>query len=278
MAGGNGSRLNELEGSAFISLTKSVWFQKGLGAGHEHAQFERLHPAPFSYQDVQKLIEFFTKSDGRVLDPFAGVGSTLKAAALAGRFGLGIELYAKWANLAAERLLAEVGPDAMASQQIICGDAAAVLPSLDAESFDLLITSPPYWGILNKKPDHKVRTERLEFGLDQVYGDDPADLANAGTYEDFLAALCSILAQAKRGLRAGAHVCIIVGDFRHGRRYVPFHSDLARALEADNANGTLVLQGMTVLVQNQKRLYPYGYPSAFVPNIHHQFIVILRKI
>src|SRR4051812_7712399 len=79
------NKLNELTAREWIPETKSFWFQKGLGASHPHAEIERLHPAPFSFQDVGRLIRFFTKSGEEVLDPFLGVGSTLKACAVLGR-------------------------------------------------------------------------------------------------------------------------------------------------------------------------------------------------
>ena len=91
----------------------SVWVQRGLGKGHEHAQIERQHPAPFSFQDVARLIRFFTKKGETVLDPFVGVGSTLKAAAMEGRNGIGIELNSRYATLARERLNMEVEETAL---------------------------------------------------------------------------------------------------------------------------------------------------------------------
>ena len=33
----------------------------------------------------------------------------------------------------------------------------------------------------------------------------------------------------------------------------------------------------TILHQDQKGVFPYGYPAAYVPNIHHQYILILRN-
>lgn len=40
-----------------------------MGANHPHAQVEKQHPAPFSFQDVEQLILFFTKKGQKVLDP-----------------------------------------------------------------------------------------------------------------------------------------------------------------------------------------------------------------
>ncbi|MGH8247600.1 MAG: DNA methyltransferase, partial [Gammaproteobacteria bacterium] len=151
------NRLNDLSAKEWIPETVSVWVQRGLGKGHEHAQIEKLHPAPFSFQDIARLVRFFTKAGEAVLDPFAGVGSALKAAALEGRRGIGIELNPKYAALAQKRLALEIPDDALAcrDQQIIRGDARSEIPKLAKDSIKLVVTSPPYWSILHKK-DHKA--------------------------------------------------------------------------------------------------------------------------
>src|SRR3989344_5733299 len=84
--------LNDLTAAEWIPETISVFVQKGLGAGSEEAKIERQHPAPYSFQDVARLIRFFTKKDDLILDPFCGVGSTLKACAINNRRGIGIEI------------------------------------------------------------------------------------------------------------------------------------------------------------------------------------------
>src|SRR4051794_29559027 len=66
--------LNDLTAKEWIPETVSVWTQRGLGKGHSHAQIEKQHPAPFSFQDVARVIKFFTKKGEAVLDPFVGVG------------------------------------------------------------------------------------------------------------------------------------------------------------------------------------------------------------
>lgn len=270
--------LNDLTAREWLPETKSVWFQKGLGADHVEAQIERLHPAPFSYQDVMRLIGFFTKAKQRILDPFAGVGSTLKACAVTGRVGTGIELENSWVDLTKKRLAEEVGGSGAKAQKIIKGDCREVLPTLKDNTYKLVVTSPPYWQILSKPPDHKVKNGRVNNGLSVEYGHHKKDLAKIESYESFLAVLGEVFLECLRVLEPRGHLCVIVSDFRHGRRLVPYHANLNDAINRLQWRGQIFdLQGITILAQNQKRLFPYGYPTTFVPNIHHQYILIYRK-
>lgn len=62
------------------------------------------HPTEKDVSILQPLVEAFSKPGDLVLDPFAGSGSTLVAAAQAGRRYLGIELERKYCELIRERL------------------------------------------------------------------------------------------------------------------------------------------------------------------------------
>ncbi len=263
--------LNELSGKEWIQETASVWFQRGLGKGHPHTVYERQHPAPFPYLMVERLLRFFTRSGDKVLDPFAGVGSTLKACALTGRIGVGIELVDKWVQLSKLRLDGET-PD-HSSQELIRGDSREVLKGFHDESFDFIVTSPPYWQILNKPADYRVHEERLKENLDTRYSYDPNDLANIPDYDKFLLELKKVWQECERVLRTGKYMSVVIGDFRHKSKYMAYHSDIARSMEEVG----FTLKGITIFVQNAKKLYPYGYPYEFVPNIHHQYIMILKK-
>jgi DNA modification methylase len=267
--------LNDLNATEWIPETISVWNQRGLGAGHPDAVIERQHPAPFSFTDVSRLIRFFTKRGGKVLDPFSGVGSTLKACALEGRKGIGFELNPHYAALAQQRLTSEV-KDLLCSvddQEICIGDSRELARELPPESLDFIVTSPPYWNILHKE-DHKAIRERKNHDLDTRYSDDTRDLGNIHDYDAFLADLATILGLCTRALKIKKYMAVIVSDFREKSKFVMFHADLTRSLAPYN----LELRGLNVLYQRHKKVFPYGYPFAFVPNIHHQFILILQKV
>lgn len=273
--------LNDLTGKEWLPETKSFFFQKGLGAKHPHARIERLHPAPYSFQDIGRLVLFFTKAGDSVLDPFGGVGSTAKACALNGRICTSIELSSEWHALSILRLETEVAEGSSTEHIFINADCIPTLKTFNDGTFDFMVTSPPYWAILNKKADHKVKKERIDQNLATNYSNDGRDLGNIEFYEDFLDILVQeVFRECGRVIKERRYMCIVVSDFRNKSEFISFHSDLIQRLShIDVGSGCeLILQGVKVLAQNHKSLLPYGYPFAYVENIHHQYILVFRKV
>lgn len=272
--------LNDLNGSQWLPETKSFFYQKGLGSKHPHAQIERQHPAPYSFQDVEHLITFFTKKGMSVLDPFGGVGSTAKACEIEDRICTSIELQDKWHQLAIERLETEVAVGSSKHHKFLCGDSREILKEFKNSSFDFMITSPPYWSILNKKADYKVKKERLANNLATNYSNDDNDLANIDDYQAFLDILVNdVFMECARVLKPKKYMCLVVSDFRNKSEFISFHSDLIQKLNKRKTSDgyNVSLQGVKILLQNHKSLLPYGYPFAYVENIHHQYVLIFRK-
>ena len=229
------------------------------------------HPATFSETDIERLIRLFTKPGERVLDPFLGSGSTLIACARTGREGTGVELIPEWADTARERL-AQVG-EAGLKQTVIEGDAREAALGLPADSVDLLVTSPPYWSILGKKSGMKAKAEREAKGLPTKYSEHESDLGNIVEYDEFLEALGMVFEACAPALKPKRYACVIVSDFRHGPQFYLYHADLAQVLQRHG----YALKGITVLIQDNKNLYPFGIPYQFISNVHHQYILILQR-
>jgi len=259
------NRLNELSNTDWMVETKSVWFSRPP----RRDSLKSGHPATFAESDIARLIRFFTRPGDRVLDPFVGSGSTLLACAETGRAGTGIELIERWADVSRNRLQ---GINGGTEQKVMTGDAREVLPTIPDESFDFIVTSPPYWMILRKDRDHKVRAERKSKGLSTRYSDEEDDLGNLESYDEFLGQLARVYCECRRVLAKRHYMCVVVSDFRHKSRFVDYHSDISRVVESCG----FALEGITVLVQDSKNLYPYGIPYAFVSNIHHQYILTFR--
>ncbi len=266
--------LNDLTSKEWVQETKSFFYQKGLGAGSHEAKYEKMHPAPYSFTDVMKLIRFFTKKDGKVLDPFVGVGSTIKACLELERDGYGVELSPDWYEITKKRLWAESDLE-IDNQHLICGDSRNVKGFFKKDFFDLIVTSPPYWNILEKK-DHKAK-EREVNGHATKYSESEKDLGNIGEYDLFLKELSKIFFNCYDLLKPGKYMCIVVSDFRHKSEFYPFHADLISKLTNKKAKKRFQLKGIKVLIQNAKKLFPYGYPFSYVENIHHQYVIILQK-
>jgi DNA modification methylase len=233
-------------------------------------ELTKMHPATFSDDDVAKLIRFFTKEKEIVLDPFMGTGSSGVVSVKENRGFIGIELYECWYDIAKKRI-ESIGNNQV-DVKLYLNDSYKAIKEIEDNSIDFIVTSPPYWGILNKV-DHKAK-ERVDNGLKTNYGSDEKDLSNIQSYQDFLKTLEIHFKEYYRILKPKKYVAIIVSDFRHKQKYYMFHSDVANSLE----NAGFTLQGLIILVQDNKKLYPYGYPTTYVPNISNQFIVLARKI
>ncbi len=268
------NQLNDLTNKEWLKLTKSVWYSNP----GPRDELKSQHPATFGERDIEQVISLFTKEGETVLDPFLGSGSTLIACTATGRRGIGIELVPRWIDVARERLAKQSGPagqpDLFSTEdmwEIIEGDSSQALKEFEDASVDLVVTSPPYWNILAKEGGAKTGNERAH--LPTKYSEREDDLGNVSDYDEFLAFLSGIWRECNRVLRPGRYMVVVVSDFRQRERYYLYHADIARSIEEIG----MVLKGTTVLVQDNKGLYAYGIPWAYVPNVHHQIMLILQK-
>ncbi len=87
-----------LANDEFVDVTKDVWQIDAESA-------TRIgHPAPFPVELPRRLIDLYTFEGDLVLDPFAGAGTTLVAAARTGRIGIGYDTDPEYVALAEHRL------------------------------------------------------------------------------------------------------------------------------------------------------------------------------
>jgi DNA modification methylase len=288
--------LNELSGEEWLYFTKSVLttaYPSELG----HVA-RKAHGANKPPRLMARLIEFFTKTGELVLDPFAGVGGTLIGAAIARgpRRALGIELEPRWMavyervllDLAGERdgagpLIADLGTSDPGGHrgfdpsglEMRLGDALAILPTLAEASIDFIATDPPYnvqlpLTMAGGKLAETHANRRTDYAM---VTDSPADLANAPDYPSFLDRMGVAFGEMTRVLRPGRYAVVIVRDAYQAGRYLFTGADLAARASAAG----LTPKGDLIWYQAGTRLRPYGYPRAFVPNIAHQHILVLRK-
>lgn len=97
----SGSKISDVTRDEFLEWTNGLWSFNGESK-------KRIgHPAPFPIELARRCIKLFSFVDDVVLDPFLGSGSTMIAASLNNRMGMGIDVDTKYCQLAKERLMKE---------------------------------------------------------------------------------------------------------------------------------------------------------------------------
>ena len=135
---------------------------------------------------------------------------------------------------------------------------------------DLVITSPPYGPMLNKKGLASKKREDKE--LDTKYSEDAADVGNAASYSDFLEKLLQIFQKIIPKIKPEGHLVVILQNYMDKGNYQMLAWDFARELSK-----LVQFRGERIWCQDNKTLYPYGYRYSFVPNVHHHYCLVFKN-
>jgi DNA modification methylase len=250
-------RANDLTGKEWLQNSFSIW--RDLRKDSEEKKLE--HPASYPVSLCEKLIKTFARNECHVLDPFNGVGSTMKAVENLKCSGVGIDLSEKYCDIAKERINSE-------NIKIINGNSFEVLKDLEDSSFDLCVTSPPYWDILNMKRSADKK-ETIN------YSDNNNDLGNINNYNIFVETLKGLFSEVYRVLKNDSYCLINVMDLRKKSEFYPLHSDLAYALrDVGFIFDDLIIWDRQIDYNNMR---PLGYPYRFRINKVHEYILIMHK-
>ena len=180
------NQLNELTGQEWVYFTRSALTTTYASAyGH---RLRKAHGANKPPELMKEFIEFFTRADEVVLDPFAGVGGTLIGASIAAppRRAIGIEINPRWAETYRE-VIADSGSE-LTAQPLLVGDCREVLRDRERfadESVDYVLTDPPYNvhlpQTMSNAPRYRERhaNRRTDYNM---RSDAAGDLANLGSY------------------------------------------------------------------------------------------------
>jgi DNA modification methylase len=176
----------------------SVWSFPERGGWATHNADYRGNFAP---QIPRNVLEMYTQPGESILDPMVGGGTTLIEARVLGRNALGLDINPKAIELAYRALCFPVSSRTRQRAQV--GDARD-LSFLKDESFDLVVTHPPYMNI-------------IRYSEGKIAG----DLSNIGSLPRFCEEMEQAAGQMYRVLKADRHCAILMGDTRRGRHYVP---------------------------------------------------------
>jgi site-specific DNA-methyltransferase (adenine-specific) len=108
----SGSRKSDISRDEFLEWTNGFWEYDRFAEPETNPVWNFSgeskkkigHPAPFPIELPRRCIKLFSFVGDKVLDPFMGSGSTLLAARQTNRKGIGVEIDAKYCEIALSRL------------------------------------------------------------------------------------------------------------------------------------------------------------------------------
>jgi DNA modification methylase len=262
-------RMNNLTGKEWLQNSFTIW-RDIVKTPEERAT---KHPALFPQELVEKLIRLYLKDPGSVvLDPFMGIGSTLLAAMNQGMHGVGVDLSKEFCNIAKSRIKTFQptlsSADDYFKPTVFNRDSRKISKFIAPESVDLVVTSPPYWDILNQKRTADGKVIRN-------YSDDTSDLGNISDYGIFLDDLKTVFGEIYDVMKPNTRCISVVMDIRKKDRFYPLHEDQSRIMrEIGFQLDEYVIWDRQRDYNNMKTL---GYPYVYRFNRVHEYICIYYK-
>ncbi len=229
------------------------------------------HPAAFPDEIPHRLIKLFSYYGETVLDPFAGTGTTARAAIPLGRRAACVDQngnYVRTIRKECRKLHNGHDPD-FEPLQAVHGDSRN-MEFVQDDSVGLIVTSPPYWDKAN-------------------YGKSNKNLGNRENYVEFLTSLQPVFRECLRVLMPGRKICVVTANVNqyteHGLLTFPLATDFAVLLRElgfvmvneiiwskDGSGGKWGSYGA------QRPIFgSYPYPPNFLFKNVHEYILVFAK-
>ena len=242
--------------------TDSLWLidkrdDSGVHSADYHGNFVPQIP--------RQLLLRYTKEGDWVLDPFLGGGTTLIETQRFGRNGIGIELQESVAKTTGALIKQENNDKVV--QKVFVGDSRSVnfseiLAQSETESVQFVILHPPYWDIIR-------------------FSDDPSDLSNASSLENFLEMFEQVVDNACSVLDKDRYCAIIIGDKYTNGEIVPlgFYCMELMRKKGYKHKATIVKNfGETKGKANQQGIWRYRALSNDFYVFKHEYIFVFKKV
>lgn len=250
-------RLNCLTRQEMLELGSTVINVK------QRYRWQESHPARFIPQVPEKFIKLFSHKGETVLDPFCGSGTTNVVALQLGRSSIGIDVNERSVWMAYDRLMRTANSlftseQPLTHHRIVQGSCLDVLPLIPNNSIDLIVTSPPYFDVVDYKDDH------------------PEQWGNIHDYREFLRRMEAAFAEMKRVLKPHGWMVVITQDVFKSYAKCPIHADYIFICR-DKLGFEVWSTQVYILNYSTGGRLVYGYPTSYYPKNDHEFIVLFRK-
>lgn len=252
-------------------VTKEEWREYTKTVWHIANTSHDEHPAVFPTEIPHRLTKLFSFYGETVLDPFAGSGSTARAAIPLGRRVVCVDQNKRYVEIIREncRGLHNGHSADFEPLEVVHGDSRK-LGFIENDSVGLVVTSPPYWN----KAD---------------YGTGKNNLGVIDSYPEFIEATRPVWKECYRALMPGRKLCVVTANVNQhtdmGLLTFPLATDFAVLLREigfvmineiiwskDGTGGKWGSSGV------QRPIFgSYPYPPNFLFKNVHEYILIFAK-
>ncbi|MCX6817666.1 MAG: DNA methyltransferase [Candidatus Aenigmarchaeota archaeon] len=250
-------------------LTAKEWVKGQVGIWEffyekRDVRDKSIHPAVYPIALASQCIKLFTHKGELVLDPFAGIGTTLIAASDLERNAVGFDLKKEYIEFTKKRL-SQKKLEEKTKQIPILDDAINIPKYLNEETVSLCVTSPPYAHMLGKPRLNKsmrgdIRSNN-HFKEVQQYSDNPRDLGTM-THDKYAEALTEIYKGILPLMKPRAHSVINVNDVWWENKRIPTHLYVVEALQKAG------FELRNILIWDKRNLVNkvgiFGWPSNYI--------------
>ncbi len=264
------NKMNNLSGGEWLKKSFTIWSH----LKKDEQERKLKHPALFPSSLVDELIKIYTKRKSeKILDPFMGAGSTIIASINNDLHSIGIDLSKEYCEKTENRI-SELTNDLFFNKKkfkkplIINDDAMNLLKYVKPKSIDLVVTSPPYWNILNQKRTADMKEIR-------TYSTSKKDLGNIDDYGTFLSQLKKVFTNVYKVLKPNKRCISIVMDIRKKDKFYSLHEDQTKIMREIGFELEEYVIWNRINEYNNCR--PLGYPFVYRFNKVHEFICIYWK-
>jgi DNA modification methylase len=254
-------------------MTAKEWIKAQIGVWEFYYEKrdirdKNVHPAVFPIAMAKQVISLYTHRGELVVDPFAGVGTTLVAARDLSRNAVGFDINRNYVEIARQRLTQSLAIDD--TEQIpVQDDARDIADYFEEESVSLMFTSPPYSNLLNRprlnKSRRGVERRNKQYLKVEQYSQDPNDLGTLDM-DEYQDAMRSIYSSLLPILKPGGRNVINIPDYwvskeKPGYR-VPLHIHVYNAMKdaGYELRNTIIWNRRNIV----NRVGIFGWPSNYI--------------
>ncbi len=240
------------------------------------------HGATYPEKLCDRVISMYSKKWDVVLDPFLWTGTTVISAVRNWRIWYWIELSPEYFSVSKQNISDSINLLTETPYEIFNWDCEEVIDTLEDNSLQLTLTSPPYADLIHKVvEDREKRHKHSAFVEDnnattKVYSDSENDLWNMAM-EQYKEKVTRIMKKLFKKTKPWGYNIWVVKDFRDVKNKIPY-VDLHSAIAECWWKAWFVYHDLIIRDQNEQRsLVLLGYPSVFYVNQNHSYLVVMRK-